>query len=147
MPFVHESILPQDKKLLRLAPNPHFYRAGKASWTADHERNIFLLSRGGYGPEGPQDERLWAFFWRGLLLDIRVRALRSEVEGNGGLVRSHLRVIHISAVHGRIDGKLDEILRDLQEALTANAVLSLQLNIPYEACLEGPDGNPAQSSK
>ena len=142
MPFVHEFILPKDKSLLRLAPNPHFYRAGKSSWTADHERRIFLVYRGGYGPEGPQDLTSWAFFWRGLLLDIELRSLRSEVDASNNHMQSLKRVVRISEVHGQIDGRLDEILRDLQEALTANAVLSLQLDLSYETLLEGLDGKP-----
>lgn len=124
MTFVNEYIPEADKKKHQITDQSNFYRAGAGQWTVDRERDMFLVYRAAYGPEGPQDEKFWAFYWRGHLLDVHVQNmdLHQDVDGN---VHSRKRIIQINGMTTELDGVKSQILKDLKDALSVYGVAGL----------------------
>lgn len=137
MAFINERISPEDKQKHNLTDDSNFYRAGTTSWTIDRERNMFLIMRVGAGREGAPGEANWAFYWRGHLLDIRLRALSVGVDPDGKHGWEHRKVLEINGLSEEVARKRDDILADLKEALTAHQGMGIYSKLTsYEVELD-----------
>ncbi len=124
MAFVNEYIPETDKQKYQITDHSNFYRAGAGQWTVDREREMFLVYRGGYGPEGAQDEKFWAFYWRGYLLDVHLHNLALSQDSDGN-VHSRKRIIQIKGVTSDLERSRSEIIEDLACALSVYGVAGL----------------------
>ncbi len=130
MAFVNEYIPEADKQKYQITDHSNFYRAGAGQWTVDREREMFLMYRGGYGPEGPHDEKFWAFYWCGYLLDVCVKNLSSK-RAEDDSIRARTRILYIHGLPVENDSLRQEVLGDLKEALSVYGVAGLL--IPFKS--------------
>lgn len=139
MPFANEQVLPQDKSRYRLKHDP-FYQVPVLEFTIDRERDMFLARRTGGGPESPPGNN-WAFYWKGHLLDVRLRLMQCGVDEEGGHGWERTRVDYIDGLGFDVVPHRAQILGDLKEALTARRGLGLYSKLTsYEVVLEDGDG-------
>ena len=137
MTFVNEYISEEDKTKHNISSDNHFYRAGTTEWTVDKESNSFLMRRTGVGPESTPGETSWAFFWRGHLLDVRLRLIDAGGDPRGGHGWEHVKLLAMKGVPPELEQRRAEILKDLKEALTAHKGLGvLSRRISYEVFLD-----------
>lgn len=136
MTFVNEYIPEADKKKYQITDQSNFYRAGASQWTVDREREMFLVYRAAYGPEGPQDQKFWAFYWRGHLLDVQVQNMEVRQDSDGN-VHSRKRIIQINGMSPELEQSKPQILEDLRGALSVYGVAGLLIPVKsYELELE-----------
>lgn len=115
MAFVNEYIPTEDKKKYNMTDDSNFYLAGTNSWTVDREREMFLMHRAGGGPESPEKEMYWAFFWRGHLLNVHIKHLANGGETPGGHGWAKKKVLGIGGIDLTPEIKA-EIVADLKLA-------------------------------
>lgn len=137
MTFINEYIPAEDKKKYNMTPDSNFYLVGTDSWTVDKERNMFLLRRTGGGPESAPGLTNWAFYWRGHLLDVRLRAIDAGGDFSGGHGWEHTRLLGISDMPPALQDHRVQIVADLKEALTAHQGLGVYSSrTSYEVTLD-----------
>lgn len=136
MAFVNEYIPEADKKKHQITDQSNFYRAGASQWTVDRERELFLVYRGGFGPDGPQDQNFWAFYWCGHLLDVHVQNMEVRQDSDGN-VHARKRIIQINGMTPELEQSKPQILEDLRSALSVYGVAGLLIPTKsYELELE-----------
>lgn len=121
MAFVNEYISPQDAAAYGVKEIDRRYVVGGTSathWTIDRERGIYLR----HVANGPREPELfhkgtWTLFFDGELIEIGIDNLAST----GGLSQpctSH-KAVRSMQLPARLEGRRDEILAVLREALLA----------------------------
>ena len=115
MPFINEYIPEEDKKKYNITEDSNFYRAGISSWTVDRERDMFLMRRAGGGPESPEGEMYWAFFWCDHLLTIHIKSQGSGGDIPGGHGWTKMKILGIGGIDLTPEVKA-QILADLKLA-------------------------------
>lgn len=137
MTFINEYIPAEDKKKYNMTPDSNFYLAGTNSWTVDRERDMFLLPRTGGGPESAPGVTNWAFYWKGHLLDVRLRLIDAGDDSTGLHGWQHTRLLGIGDMPPTLQEKRAQIVSDLKDALTANKGLGVYSTYTaYEVTLD-----------
>lgn len=135
MAFVNEYISEDDKNRYQFINGANFSIRDCSQWTVDRARDMFLVFHEGYGPEGPQDEKFWVFYWHGNLLDVHVHNLDLHCDENDNM-RARRRVVYIKILSPsyrpltpELELKKSEIIADFKQALGVYGVAGLL--IPY----------------
>jgi hypothetical protein len=137
MPFINEYIPEEDKKKYNIKPGSNFYLTSTEGWTVDRERDIFLLPRTGTGPESEPGLRYWAFFWRGHLLDIRLKSIDSGCDTSGTHGWGRTKLLGIGNMPSELQAQRGQVVADLKDALTAHKALGVYSPYTsYEVTLE-----------
>ena len=119
MAFINEYIPEADVKKYGIEEiNKKFIVGGTNSdqWTIDRDRDIYLrcVAR---GREEFRHQSTWTLYWKGTLLTVELDMISAGGE-RGGHGWSHYKLRFIG-IPPSLEGKRDEIIADLREALAA----------------------------
>lgn len=135
MAFVNERFTQEDKEKLNIDSLLDYFRRGLSHWTADHEREMYLMCvDNGMGPDGASGEMEWIFIWHGYKLWLRTIYVDSkynediESPKDNYWIRKKidwLRIYDDTLQKDRLksfpvemNDKRDDIFKDLKEAMT-----------------------------
>ena len=120
MTFINEYIPEEDKIKYGLEEiNERFIVGGTKcrSWTIDRERDIYLRNVARGWGEDICHQSTWTFSWHGELIVLELDNISTTGKA-GGDRHGHKRIRKIE-IPDHLEGKREEILADLKEALTA----------------------------
>ncbi len=118
MAFINEYITESDLKKYDLEEIDKRFIVGGTharAWTIDRDRDIYLR-RVANGREEFRHQSSWSFYWKGTLLTVELDTIGAGGE-RGGHGWTHYKLRHLW-IPPELDGKREEILADLREALT-----------------------------
>ena len=137
MTFINEYIPEADKKKYNITPGSDFYLTSTEGWTVDRERDMFLLPRTGLGPESEPGLRYWAFYWRGHLLNVRLKSIDSGCDATGTHGWGRTKLLSMGDMPPELQAQRAKIVADLKDALTAHKGLGVYSTYTsYEVTLE-----------
>lgn len=125
MAFVNEYIPEEDKKKHNMTADSNFYLAGTHSWTVDRDKDMFLLPRTGSGPESTPGVMNYAFYWRGHLLDMRVKVVASGGDARGGHGWERTKLLSIAGLPPGSEDQRAQLVEDFRDALVAQKGLGV----------------------
>lgn len=131
MAFVNERFTQEDKEKLNIEQLLDYFRYRGSDWTADHEREMYLLCvDNDIGPHG-NGKPEWIFIWHGSFLWLQIKIIESKVIHDDGrwvhykvisfgiFDKSNGRLFPARPLSEEINNQKDLVFNHLKEALIA----------------------------